>query len=45
MCEIEKLRARKYQIINVIKGLQNQTRLIDEQIKELLKEKGSDGIQ
>lgn len=36
MHEIEKLRARKYQIINVIKGLQNQTRLIDEQIKELL---------
>ena len=36
MYEIEKLRTRKYQIINVIKGLQKQTRLIDKQIKELL---------
>jgi hypothetical protein len=37
MDEIEKLRARKYQIIGVIQGLQKQTRLIDKQIKELLK--------
>jgi hypothetical protein len=36
MHEIEKLRAIKYQMINVIKGLQQQTRLIDKQIKELL---------
>lgn len=45
MHEIEKLKARKYQIIGVIQGLQKQTRLIDKQIKELLKEKGSNGIQ
>lgn len=37
MHEIEKLKARKYQIIGVIQGLQKQTRLIDKQIKELLK--------
>lgn len=37
MYEIEKLKARKYQIIGVIQGLQKQTRLIDKQIKELLK--------
>lgn len=36
MYEIDKLRAIKYQMINVIKGLQKQTRLIDKQIKELL---------
>jgi hypothetical protein len=36
MYEIEKLRTRKYQIIGVIQGLQQQTRLIDKQIKELL---------
>lgn len=37
MHEIEKLKARKYHIIGVIQGLQKQTRLIDKQIKELLK--------
>ena len=37
MHEIEKLKAKKYQIIGVIQGLQKQTRLIDKQIKELLK--------
>ena len=37
MYEIEKLKAKKYQIIGVIQDLQKQTRLIDKQIKELLK--------
>lgn len=37
MHEIEKLKARKYQIIGVIQGLQKQTRLIDKKIKDILK--------
>lgn len=41
MYEVEKLRAKKYQIINVIQGLQKQTRLIDKQIKELLRNENS----
>ena len=45
MHEIEKLKAEKYKIIGVIQDLQKQTRLIDKQINELLKEKGSDELQ
>jgi len=41
MHEIEKLKARKYQIIGVIQDLQKQTRLIDKKIKELLKNDNS----
>lgn len=41
MDEIEKLKAEKYKIIGVIQGLQKQTRLIDKQIKELLKNDNS----
>lgn len=45
MHEIEKLKAEKYKIIGAIQDLQKQTRLIDKQIKELLKEKESNELQ